>query len=407
MPTSNELYQTAALIHAIDVRRFTQKELQQLLEIAQQSDQQLVKKLRKELSKFVNRPFNPQSQRFKKLIELIDKERLNLWKILRSKIRSDFKRLVEIEVEMEERLLRDSIPIEIELTQPKAQDLAAILVLLPFASGNSGARTFSQWLNTVIRRDKDDILSAIQLGLTQNETVNQLIRRLAGTRKNKFSDGSLSKTRRNLETLVNTFSNHVSNSASEEVWKANSDIIAGLVWTATLDGRTSAVCRGRDGAVAPIGDKPIPEGRRKLDPPTARPPAHPSCRSIMVPIIDGAGLVGERPFVRSKDSLKTVDFEALAKREGITVKQAKQRWIEKNVGRVPAETTYNDWLKKQPNSFQDEVLGKTKAKLFRKGDLTLDKFINRNGRELTLDELAKTNPTAFTKADLDPKDFVD
>jgi hypothetical protein len=58
-------------------------------------------------------------------------------------------------------------------------------------------------------------------------------------------------------------------------------------------------------------------------------------------------------------------------------------------GQVPASLTYPKWLKKQPKEIQDEVLGKSKAKLFRSGKLKITQFVDRRNRPLTLKELQK------------------
>jgi hypothetical protein len=63
-------------------------------------------------------------------------------------------------------------------------------------------------------------------------------------------------------------------------------------------------------------------------------------------------------------------------------------------------------MKRQPAAFQNDVLGVTKAKLFRKGDLTLDQFIDRRGNELTLKQLASQQADAFKNAGLDPKNYA-
>lgn len=76
-------------------------------------------------------------------------------------------------------------------------------------------------------------------------------------------------------------------------------------------------------------------------------------------------------------------------------------------GQVPAKTTYSEFLKRQSAANQDDILGKTKGRLFRRGDLTLDKFVDESGRELRLDELAKLEPDSFRRAGLDPEDFFD
>jgi hypothetical protein len=55
--------------------------------------------------------------------------------------------------------------------------------------------------------------------------------------------------------------------------------------------------------------------------------------------------------------------------------------------------------------FQEDVLGVTKAKLFRDGKLPLDRFVDRNGNELTLKDLAKKHADAFVAAGLDPTKY--
>lgn len=53
---------------------------------------------------------------------------------------------------------------------------------------------------------------------------------------------------------------------------------------------------------------------------------------------------------------------------------------------------YYDWLKRQPASYQDEVLGKTKGMIFRNSGIDAETFrkisVDHMGRPLTLDELA-------------------
>jgi len=69
-------------------------------------------------------------------------------------------------------------------------------------------------------------------------------------------------------------------------------------------------------------------------------------------------------------------------------------------GQVPESVTYQDWLKGKPAAFQDDVLGPTKGKLFRDGGLALDRFVDRKGHELTLQELRQKEAAAFKKAGL-------
>ena len=66
-------------------------------------------------------------------------------------------------------------------------------------------------------------------------------------------------------------------------------------------------------------------------------------------------------------------------------------------GQVPANITYNEWLKGKDSTFQDKVLGPTRAKLFREG-MPVDRFVNKAGDRLTLDELRKRDAEYFRKA---------
>lgn len=106
----------------------------------------------------------------------------------------------------------------------------------------------------------------------------------------------------------------------------------------------------------------------------------------MIAVLDGSGIVGQRPFVRSTQTGKKRVFKSDADR---------RRWQEKNIGTVPATTTYEQWLSRQSRSFQDEVLGPTRGRLFRTGRISLDKFVDRRGNELTLADLEDLVPDAF------------
>jgi SPP1 gp7 family putative phage head morphogenesis protein len=57
-----------------------------------------------------------------------------------------------------------------------------------------------------------------------------------------------------------------------------SGVVTGLEWNATLDQRTSQVCTGLHGQK--IGLK------EKFSNGTQGPPAHPNCRSVVLPIVD-------------------------------------------------------------------------------------------------------------------------
>jgi hypothetical protein len=81
------------------------------------------------------------------------------------------------------------------------------------------------------------------------------------------------------------------------------------------------------------------------------------------------------------------------------------RRMREMTGILPAKMTYQEWLGKQSVEFQDDVLGKTRGRLFRKGDLSLDRFVDRAGNEIPLAELADRDAKAFKAAGLDPERY--
>ena len=152
---------------------------------------------------------------------------------------------------------------------------------------------------------------------------------------------------------------------------------------ATLDSRTSLRCASLDGQVFPIGTGP-------------RPPQHPNCRSTITPVTKSwreLAKPGALKRGRGADNLDAL-FERRLKGKGFTPDQIagiKRATRASMTGQVPGKLTYARWLRRQPAAFQDDVLGPTRAALFRDGTLTLDRFVDdRTGRAFTLADLAIT-----------------
>jgi hypothetical protein len=385
MITANEKYFDAALRHHIEIRRFTIGQLIEIKDLLERADRDLVAKLRKRLTG-LGTPGSFKSKRMIKILADMRRLRKATLSVFAQGLTKNLKELSKIEAAFEVKLLDKAIPIEYNFANVSAVQLNAIVTSQPFQG-----HLLKDWFSRLASNDAMRLEGALQLGLAQGESVNSIVQRIAGTRAMQYADGALSITRRNAEAVTRTAINHVSNKAREAVWEENADIIAGMRWTSTLDGRTTMLCQGRDGLVAPIEGKPIPETEEPLQPPGARPPAHFRCRSIMVAILDGEGIVGKRPYVIDDRTRRKreINFRQMAKKQGRPVKEIRSEWAAKNIGQVPAKLTYNDWLKRQKSSFQDKVLGKGKGEIFRSGKLKLNQFVDRKGNELTLEQLRR------------------
>lgn len=70
-------------------------------------------------------------------------------------------------------------------------------------------------------------------------------------------------------------------------------------------------------------------------------------------------------------------------------------------GQVAADLNYFDWLELQPSAFQDQALGSARAKLFRCGGLTPERFsevqLDENFKPLILNQMKKLKPLALEK----------
>lgn len=400
MATANQELFDITLRHGIGVRRLAGAEVTRVLKLLGQSDAELEEKLRKRLG---NVTFG--TKRFKVLMADIKKLRTGILNEIQATSRDELIALAKAEQEFSKKIVQQALPVELEFAAAKPELLRALVVAQPFAGGTNAARTLDQWFKSLAAVDQQRITEAIQLGMVQGEAVNQIVGRVRNV-------AELSRT--NAEAVVRTAVNHVSNASREAFFNANKEVVAALRWTATLDGRTSAICRARDGHHAPIDNgegNVVPDP--KLVPPTARPPAHPNCRSLMIAVLDQDGIaaaIPDRPFVRDARTrrMREMDFRAnareavgnrwrgmSAKQRNSSIRRIKQEWARENIGTITGDITYDEWLRKQPTSFQNEVLGVRKAQAFRKG-LRLDKFIDRAGNELTLDELNSRFPDFVT-----------
>ena len=149
------------------------------------------------------------------------------------------------------------------------------------------------------------------------------------------------------------------------------------------------------------------------------PPLHFRCRSLRVGLLDPEP-IGKRPSkpVHEKGLLreysKEVGLDKVPTRRALLPRGHKGKFDDfkrvrtrELIGRTAAKTNYQTWLKRQSAAFQDDVLGKTKGALFRRGGLELDAFVDPvSFKEVTLADLARTEAAVFESIGLDPADFL-
>ena len=148
-------------------------------------------------------------------------------------------------------------PVVLDLNRPDGRSLRAIPTSNPFEG-----RTLRQWTDRLVAADVDRMMTAIRTGLSLGEDNRTIARRIVGTVRRRGVDGVTQITRRNAEAITRTATNHVTNQARLQFMLANRDILSEELYVATLDGRTTPICRSLDGDIFPLGEgpRPVPPG---------------------------------------------------------------------------------------------------------------------------------------------------
>ena len=236
-------------------------------------------------------------------------------------------------------------------------------------NGNTVKKSFRELAAAEAKRLNQVVRTGLLSGNTTPEIVKELVGNLQKDQKGSLSQllaqgGAVTKRANSqVTTIVRTTVNQVTNTASQAVYKANPDVTEEYRYVATLDSRTSPVCRDLDGQVFKYNEGPVP-------------PQHFGCRSTTVAVIN-------------------------YKKYGFTPPPVGKRASAD--GPVPANTTYGKWLygervkgsKFKPGKEQIAALGEQKAKYFNRlsnkygPDQALKKLIREDNTEVSLAQLQK------------------
>jgi hypothetical protein len=153
---------------------------------------------------------------------------------------------------------------------------------------------------------------------------------------------------RQAETIARTSIQAVANQARQDV--ADSVGSEKEIWLATLDTKTCNYCQGLDGKCKDKGKFPLL--------------AHPNCRCARL------YLPPDMSCSEAKSSLGRVARGPSGRSQ--------------TLGKYE---TFGEWILTQPKKFQEEVLGKKRAKLLRDGKITFDKMYTQAGKRRTVQSI--------------------
>lgn len=338
----------ALTAHEIGLQRLSNASVRKLLAMLKRSDARIVERLLQEDISALSR------SRQEALLADIRRILGSVHTDATGELQIELQRLAEYEGQYQIDMFRHVVPVKLDFILPSADQLWAAVNSRPFQG-----KLLKDWFTELNAGSFQRLRNTIRAGIVEGRTIDQLVREVRGSAAQGFRDGILMVNRRAAEATVRTAVAHTANAARNRLYERNGGLIKGVQWVSTLDGRTSAICRARDGMVYPVDSGP-------------RPPAHVNCRSSTVPVLK---------------SLREMGID----RDMPASTRASMN------GQVADDTTYDSWLRKQPREFQDEVMGKAKADLMRAG-LTQDRFVNNVGLEYTLPELRKREAATWAKA---------
>lgn len=295
------------------------------------------------------------TRRYEVQIQALQQELTTVYSVMKEQLQLDLGKMAVVESQYNIKLLEQVVRPVVRLSTPSAQIISAAATSSPLQlESRAGIQriSISGALDDFGTKKSAQIIGEIQIGSALGETTPQISRRLS----------SLHQLQRDQATaIVRTMTNHVATTARVETLKENDDILIGMRRVATLDSRTSLFCMGVDQTVIPL-DGP-------------RPPYHWNCRTTLIPVL--------KPEYSREIPGST--------RPSVGPDGAKP---------VSSKSSYGEWLARQPAAFQKEVLGPARYKLFSKGKLPLHRFVDTNGKTLTLEQLKQKEPAAYKRAEL-------
>lgn len=194
------------------------------------------------------------------------------------------------------------------------------------------------------------ISQQVKLGVARGETLDDIVRRIRGRSTGKpgqYAGGVMQTTTTEAEALVRTAVADISTHARIATYEQNGDVVDGYNLVVTMDGRTSPTC---------IHYGLTPDKVYDVDT-GPRPPFHWRCRTATAPHVAWERLGFTPP------------------PEGTRATATGQR---------PGGINFDEWLRSAPESYAVDLLGQTRARLFRSGKLDLRQLLRTDGGRIRL-----------------------
>jgi SPP1 gp7 family putative phage head morphogenesis protein len=357
---ANQAILDATIRHAVFLEQLKSGEVAKFAPFLKEIDRALRDRLtRADLTEYT-------AKRLQTLLDEVDSLLLGIFNRYSEQLNLDLVDLANYEAQFEATSLSRAAPVgfTFDALLPVASAIRAAILTNPLSvRGADGGKLLDTFIKGFTTTERQRLTGTIRQGFFEGRTNFQIIKDIRGTKAAGYNDGVLATTNRNAGAIIRTAVQHVATQARMETLKANPDVVQSVEWVSTLDSKTTAQCRTLDKRRFKLTEGP-------------RPPIHINCRSTVVAVTNFSALFGKG-----------------ATRASVGGSGAKQ---------VRADQSYYDWLKAQPAAFQEKAIGPTRAKLFRDGGLSAERFselqLDRQFLPITLDQMRKLEPLAFARA---------
>lgn len=219
-----------------------------------------------------------------------------------------------------------------------------------------------EWWERQASATQEKFMDTVRTSMTNGESISQAATRIVGgTVDGVRVDGFMEVSKAQANALAATSMNAVTNQARLDTFREMDDVVKAVQQISTLDNRTTDICIAYSGGVWDIETlEPLNEDTPPFN---GGPPRHFGCRSTLAPV--------------------TMSFKELGLK-GSDLPAGTRASMD---GQVPGDITFDAWLDGKGEPFQDRLLGRERAALWRDGKITLRDLLDFRGNPMTLDQL--------------------
>jgi hypothetical protein len=372
--SANEDLINAAVRHGLGLEKFKRATVRTIIALLNDADRELTDELAARLAIIETKGFDPgpyTTKRLEAMIAALREKNAEAHAAAGKLLRKELKAAAAYEIDYQSELLDRVTPVQVSWVRPDNRLLGAIVDSQPFHGAILG-----RWTEDLAADKLRKIERVVNVGIASGQKAADIVRKVAGTKAQRYADGILEISRRDAETWILSAASHT---ARDELFVANADIVQAVRQVSTLDLRTTPQCFSRDG--------------KRWSIPDYRPLDH------AIPWGAGPGRLHGRCRSTSTAELRAASELGLPLKEGATGTRASMD------GQVPAPETGHEWIERQAQDPKKRVavetyLGPTRFKLMTEGKLSFQDMVRNDGDLWTLDVLRERENEAFARAGL-------